>query len=61
MNESKYSIHETAHIFGVSTQWMYKAIKERKIRHLRIGRRIFIPESVLNEYLEASIVEVNEK
>ena len=52
MTERKFSIPEAAQELRVSTQWINQRIKSREIGHLRIGKRVFIPESALKEYLE---------
>jgi excisionase family DNA binding protein len=52
-----YNIPEASEKLKMSEAWIRQKIFQRKIRYLKIGRRVFIPESTINEILKKSIVE----
>ena len=52
-----YTIPEAATATRMSTAWYRKKIFQREIRYLKIGRRVFIPESTIEKILKESVVE----
>ena len=56
-----YTIKEAADRLKMSTAWLRKKIFTGELRHMKIGRRVFIPESVLEEILTHSVVEPRKK
>ena len=52
-----YTKKEAAKKSRMSEAWWSKMIFERKVRYLKIGRRVFIPESTITELFENGIVE----
>ena len=56
-----YTIPEAAKKLRMSTAWMRQKIFRKEIKHLKIGRRVFIPESTVKEILEQSVVEPQAK
>jgi len=56
-----YTIKEGADRLKMSTAWLRKKIFTGELRHMKIGRRVFIPESVLEEILTHSVVEPRKK
>jgi excisionase family DNA binding protein len=61
MREKNYTIAEAAEISRMSQPWWRQKIFRKEIRHLKIGRRVFIPESVIDEIFEEGIVEPSPK
>ncbi len=47
LNNRRYSIKEVAVKSGMSEAWWRKKIQNNEITVFRVGRRIFIPQSVL--------------
>lgn len=52
-----YTIAEAAEETRMSQAWWRKKIFQKDIRYLRIGRRVFIPQSTIEEILNKAIVE----
>ncbi len=51
------TIVEVAERWGTSKHYPRRLIQERRIRFVRIGRHVRIPESVVEEWIEAGTVE----
>lgn len=51
------TIAQAAELLGTSTSFPYRLVAERKIRFVRVGSRVRIPESALNAYIAAGTVE----
>lgn len=51
VNEPQYSVNEAARIARVSDRTMRRWLRQRLIRHVRIGGRIRVPDSALQQYL----------
>jgi excisionase family DNA binding protein len=52
-----YTIPEASTKTRMSNAWIRKKIYQREIRYLKIGRRVFIPESTIDKILKESVVE----
>jgi excisionase family DNA binding protein len=48
---------EVVVILGCGPRFPYRLIAERRIRFVRVGRHVRIPESALREFIEAGTVE----
>jgi len=57
MRETNYTIKEAAEISRMSEPWWRQKIMRKEIKHLKIGRRVFIPESVIEQLFQDGIVE----
>lgn len=54
MAESKiYKVWEVAKILRVGKTSVYELIKQNKLKCVRVGKNILIPESFLNEFIES--------
>ncbi len=51
MNRRARTVREFCEIFGIGLNHGYQAIHEGKIPHLKIGKRIIIPDSVVENLL----------
>jgi excisionase family DNA binding protein len=51
------TVVEAAERWGTSTHYPRRLIRERRIRFVRIGRHVRIPESVVDAVIEAGTVE----
>ena len=57
-----YSVREAAEKLKMSVPWMRQKIFKKEIRYLKIGRRVFIPETTIADILKRSVVEpINKK
>ena len=54
--ERLVSLDAAAEILGTSARFPRRLIAERRIRFVRVGRHIRIPESAIAEYIEARTV-----
>ncbi|OEU96270.1 excisionase family DNA-binding protein [Streptomyces oceani] len=51
------TVDEAAERLGTGVRFIRRLIHERRIRYVKLGKPIRIPESVLDAYIEARTVE----
>lgn len=51
------TVSEAAEILSTSERFPRRLIEERRIRFVRVGRHVRIPESALREFIAAGLVE----
>jgi excisionase family DNA binding protein len=51
------TVSEAAEILSISERFPRRLIEERRIRFVRVGRHVRIPESALRDYIAAGLVE----
>ena len=51
------TVSEAAAILSTSERFPRRLIEERRIRFVRVGRHVRIPESALREFIAAGLVE----
>lgn len=56
-SERLLTVSEAADILSTSERFPRRLIEERRIRFVRVGRHVRIPESALREYIAAGLVE----
>ena len=54
--ERLLSVDDAAEVLGTSVRFPRRLIAERRIRFVRVGRHVRIPESAIAEYIEARTV-----
>lgn len=52
-----YTIPEAAAATRMSPAWFRKMIFQKEIRHLKIGRRVFIEKKTIEDLLNQAVVE----
>lgn len=55
--ERLLTVSEVAAILSTSERFPRRLIAERRIRFVRVGRHVRIPESVLHEFITAGLIE----
>jgi hypothetical protein len=55
--DKNYTIAEAAKISRMSAAWWRKQVFEKRVRHLKVGARVFIPEQTLSDLFQSGIVE----
>jgi excisionase family DNA binding protein len=55
--ERLLTVQEAAELLGTSQRFPRRLIAERRIRFVRVGRHVRIPESALGEFIAAGMVE----
>jgi excisionase family DNA binding protein len=55
--EQLLTVRQAAELLGTSERFPRRLIAERRIRFVRVGRHVRIPESALGEFIAAGIVE----
>ena len=55
--EKLLTVAQTAEAWGTSVHYPRRLIQERRIRFVRIGRHVRIPESVVDDWIERGTVE----
>ncbi len=55
--ERLLTVAETAELLSTSPRFPRRLIEERRIRFVRVGRHVRIPESALREFIAAGLVE----
>jgi len=56
-NEKLFTLLEAAGKTHMSRSWWRAKVKEGRVRYVRFGRKIFIPESTINRLLADGTVE----
>jgi excisionase family DNA binding protein len=51
------TVAEIADVLGTTERFPRRLIEERRIRFVRVGRHVRIPESALREFVAAGLVE----
>jgi len=57
MNDRYLSVDQVAELLGTSARFPRRLIEERRIRYVKVGRHVRIPESAVRDYLAANTVE----
>jgi excisionase family DNA binding protein len=55
--ERLLTVAEVAELLGTTERFPRRLIAERRIRFVRVGRHVRVPESVVREFIEAGTVE----
>jgi excisionase family DNA binding protein len=55
--ERLLTVGQVAELLGTTERFPRRLIAERRIRFVRIGRHVRIPESALSEFIDAGLVE----
>jgi excisionase family DNA binding protein len=55
--EKLLTVDEAAVLLGTTARFPRRLIAERRIRFLRLGKHVRIPESALTEFVQAGMVE----
>lgn len=53
MDEKQYTVKEISEHFRVSRQAVYEWINDGKLRAIKLGERVRIPESALKSFIRA--------
>jgi excisionase family DNA binding protein len=56
-NNQLLTVTQAAELLGTSERFLRRLIAERRIRFVRIGRHIRIPETARREFIAAGVVE----
>lgn len=55
--ERLLTVAEVAELLGTSQRFPRRLIAERRIRFVRVGRHVRIPESAVGDFISAGLVE----
>jgi len=55
--ERLLTVAQVAGLLGTSERFPRRLIAERRIKFVRVGRHVRVPESALREFVEAGLVE----
>jgi excisionase family DNA binding protein len=55
--ERHLSVDQVAELLGTTSRFPRRLIEERRIRYVKVGRHVRIPESAIDEFLRARTVE----
>ena len=56
-SERLLTVTEVAEVLSTTERFPRRLIEQRRIRFVRVGRHVRIPESALLEFIEAGLVE----
>lgn len=56
--EKLYTLDETARVMGTTERFPRRLVAERRIRFVKVGKFVRIPESAIDEFLDEGTVEV---
>ncbi len=54
--EKLLTVGEAAELLGTSERFPRRLIAERRVRFVRVGRHVRIPESAIRDYVDAATV-----
>jgi excisionase family DNA binding protein len=54
--EKLLTVDQAAYVLGTTARFPRRLIAERRIRFVRVGRHVRIPESALREFVDAGTV-----
>ncbi|MFD5160372.1 excisionase family DNA-binding protein [Streptomyces hawaiiensis] len=57
MNDRYLSVDQVAELLGTTTRFPRRLIEERRIRYVKLGRYVRIPESAVAEFISSRTVE----
>ncbi|KAF0650957.1 MULTISPECIES: excisionase family DNA-binding protein [Streptomyces] len=57
MNERYLSVDQVAEVLGTTVRFPRRLVAERRIRYVKVGRHVRIPESAVRAYIDANTVE----
>lgn len=57
MTDRCLSVDQVAELLGTTARFPRRLIEERRIRYVKVGRHVRIPESAVAEYISARTVE----
>ena len=55
--ERLLTVVQVAELLGTSERFPRRLVAERRIKFVRVGRHVRVPESALREFIEAGLVE----
>lgn len=58
MVERLFTIEEAADALGTSTRFPRRLVAQRRIRFVKVGKFVRIPESAIDEFVDAGTVDV---
>ena len=56
--EKLLSIDEAAEVFGTSARFPRRLVAQRRIRFVKVGKYVRIPESAIAEFVDEGTIEV---
>jgi excisionase family DNA binding protein len=57
MNDRYLSVDQVADLLGTSVRFPRRLVEERRIRYVKVGRHVRIPESAVAEFVLSHTVE----
>jgi excisionase family DNA binding protein len=54
-------VAEAAAYLGQTERWVRRSVEERRFKFARLGRRLGFRRSWLDDYIESSVVEPNDR
>ncbi|MBP5892559.1 helix-turn-helix domain-containing protein [Streptomyces scabiei] len=57
MNDRYMSVDQVAELLGTTIRFPRRLVEERRIRFVKLGRHVRIPESAVREFIAANTVE----
>lgn len=57
MTDRYLSVDQVAELLGTSARFPRRLIEERRIRYVKLGRHVRIPESAVEEFIRSRTVE----
>ncbi|ADQ06481.1 DNA binding domain protein, excisionase family [Caldicellulosiruptor hydrothermalis 108] len=53
-NKKAYTVQEAAKLLSLGKTTIYELIWQNKLKHIKIGRKIIIPETAIQEFIVAN-------
>jgi excisionase family DNA binding protein len=61
MSEKRlFTVDETSAILNLSKWFLYRLVEEKKIKHVRLGKKILFSEKQLDQIIEENTVDIRD-
>ncbi|KUL48964.1 DNA-binding protein [Streptomyces violaceusniger] len=57
MRDRYLSVTQVAELLGTTQRFPRRLVAERRIKYVKVGRHVRIPESVIQEYIDGNTVQ----
>lgn len=60
MSRKLHSVQEVSEMLNISTWHLYRLVEERRIEHIRLGKKILFSEKQIDQIIEKNTVQERE-
>jgi len=60
MSRKLHSVQEVSEMLNISTWHLYRLVEEKRIRHIRLGKKILFSEKQIDQIIEKNTIQEKE-